>query len=112
MARGRYRHRPCHRTDEGEGAIAMSVRPRRRAGNIQALKVELWGAIRAASAVITDPEADPEVKLKAASTLATAGGVYLRILEGSETEAKVTDMERLVQSALDQVHNGHDAREP
>ena len=88
----------------------MSVRPRRRAGNIQALKVEVWGAIRAASAVITDPDADPELKLKAASTLATAGGVYLRILEGSETETRVADMENIIQTALDQAQNGHGTR--
>jgi hypothetical protein len=45
---------------KGEGDIAMSVRPRRRAGNIQALKVEVWSAIRAASAIIVDPEADAQ----------------------------------------------------
>jgi hypothetical protein len=88
----------------------MSVRPRRRAGNIQALKVEVWGAIRAASAVITDPEADPELKLKAASTLATAGGVYLRILEGSETETRVAEMETMMRTVLEQAQNGHGPR--
>jgi hypothetical protein len=88
----------------------MNVRPRRRAGNIQALKVEVWSAIRAASAVIADPEADPDLKLKAASTLATAGGVYLRILEGSETETRVAAMERLVHTSLEQAQNGHGAR--
>jgi hypothetical protein len=88
----------------------MRIRPRRRAGNIQALKVEVWGAIRAASAVITDPEAGADLKLKAASTLATAGGVYLRILEGSETETRVTEMERLIHTALEQAPNGHGPR--
>jgi hypothetical protein len=88
----------------------MSVRPRRRAGNIQALKVELWGAIRTASAVISDPEAEADLKLKAASTLATAGGVYLRILEGSDTEDRVTQMEAVMQSIVDQTRNGDGAR--
>jgi hypothetical protein len=88
----------------------MSVRPRRRAGNIQALKVEVWSAIRAASAIIADPTADADVKLKAASTLATAGGVYLRILEGSETEDRVAQMEAMMHTVLDQAQNGHGTR--
>jgi hypothetical protein len=89
----------------------MSVRPRRRAGNIQALKVELWGAIRAASAVITDPEADADLKLKAASTLATAGGVYLRILEGHETEDRVAQMEAMMHTVVAEAHNGYGTHE-
>jgi hypothetical protein len=88
----------------------VSVRPRRRAGNIQALKVEVWSAIRAASAVITDPEADVELRLKAASAIATCSGVYLRILEGSETEDRVAQMEAMMHTVLDQAENGHGAR--
>ena len=85
----------------------MSVRPRRRAGNIQALKVELWHAVRCASAVMSDSETEPELRLRAASAIATAGGVYLRILEGAETETRVADMERAIQAALDPAQNGY-----
>jgi hypothetical protein len=74
---------------------------RRRSGNLSALKLEVWSAIRAASAIIGDPTSEPEVKLKAASTLATAGAVYLRILEGSELEERITRLEALSQ------RNGH-----
>jgi hypothetical protein len=66
----------------------MSARPRRRAGNLAALKVELWGAIRAASAFITDPEASPELKLRAVSAIGTAAAVYARILEGTGDDPK------------------------
>jgi hypothetical protein len=88
----------------------MSARPRRRAGNLSALKLELWSAIRAASVIIGGAGTEPELKLKAASTLATAGAVYLRILEGSDTENRVAQMETRMQSILEQTRNGHGTR--
>jgi hypothetical protein len=87
---------------KGEGGLGMSARPRRRAGNLSALKLEVWSAIRAASVVIGDPGAEADLKLKAASTLATAGAVYLRILEGSEMQQRIDALERLVHR-----RNGH-----
>jgi hypothetical protein len=86
---------------KGRGDTGMTARPRRRSGNLSALKVEIWGAIRAASAIIGDPHTEPDVKLKAASTLATAGAVYFRILEGSELQARLERLEALAQ------RNGH-----
>jgi hypothetical protein len=88
----------------------MKARPRRRSGNLSALKLELWSAIRAASVIIATTTTEPELKLKAASTIATAGAVYLRILEGSDTEDRVAQMEGLMQSILEQTQNGHGAR--
>jgi hypothetical protein len=95
---------------EGEGGLGMSARPRRRSGNLSALKVELWAAIRAASAIVGDRDSEPELKLKAASTLATAGGVYLRILEGSDTEDRVAQMETLMRTVMEQAQNGYGTR--
>jgi hypothetical protein len=85
----------------------MSARPRRRSGNLSALKVEVWGAIRAASLILGDPSAAADVKLKAASTLATAGAVYLRILEGSGMQARIDALEQLVHR-----RNGHGQSAP
>jgi hypothetical protein len=85
----------------------MNPRPRRRAGNLSALKLEVWSAIRATAAIIADPEAGADLKLKAASTLATAGGVYLRILECRETEERVAQMEAMMHTVLEQAQNGH-----
>jgi hypothetical protein len=88
----------------------MSARPRRRSGNLSALKVELCSAIRAVAVIVGDRCSEPELKLKAASTIATIGGVYLRILEGSETENRVSAMEAAMQSILEDTRNGHDTR--
>jgi hypothetical protein len=88
----------------------MSARPRRRSGNLSALKLELWAAIRAASVIIGDAATEPELKLKAAATIATAGGVYLRILQGADTEDRVAQMEAVMQSIITQTTNGHDTR--
>jgi hypothetical protein len=87
---------------EGEGGLGVSARPWRRSGNLSALKVEVWSAIRAASLVIGDAGTEPELKLKAASTITTAGAVYLRILEGSEMQERIDALERLVHR-----RNGH-----
>jgi hypothetical protein len=87
---------------KGRGGIGMSARPRRRSGNLSALKVEIWSAIRAASVIIADPTAEPDLKLKAASSIATAGAVYLRILEGSELQERIDALEQLVHR-----RNGH-----
>ncbi len=59
----------------------MKARPQRRSGNFSALKVEIWASIREVSAVIADPETTPDLKVRALSAIAAAGGVYLRILE-------------------------------
>jgi hypothetical protein len=88
----------------------MSARPRRRSGNLSALKVELWSAIRAVAVIVGDRYSGPELKLKAASTIATVGGVYLRILEGSDTENRVSAMESAMQSILEHTRNGHETR--
>jgi hypothetical protein len=95
---------------KGEGGIDMSARPRRRSGNLSALKLEVWGAIRAASVIMADPSTGPDVRLKAASTMATAGAVYLRILMGSETEDRIAEMEALMRTIVEQARHGHGAR--
>jgi hypothetical protein len=100
----------CCSREGGGGGVGMSARPRRRSGNLSALKLELWSAIQAASVIIADSSTEPDLKLKAVSTIATAGAVYLRILEGSDTEARVAQMETLMHTVLEQTRNGHGAR--
>jgi hypothetical protein len=74
------------------GAPAIFRRPNRRSGAV-------FGP---ASAIIADPRAEADLTLKAASTLATAGAVYLRILEGSELQARIEALEEIVHR-----RNGH-----
>jgi hypothetical protein len=59
----------------------MKSRRRRDRGDICQLRVELWAGIRAASAMVEDPETAPELKLRAVSALATAASVYAKLLE-------------------------------
>lgn len=64
----------------------MKSRRRRDRGDICQLRVELWAGIRAASAMVEDPETTPALKLRAVSALATAAAVYARILEGGKAD--------------------------
>jgi hypothetical protein len=80
----------------------MKPRPRRRAGDLSALKVELWTAIRAASAMVEDPESPPERRLRAISALSTAAAVYARILYDHELEQRLAALE-----VADRERNGH-----
>jgi hypothetical protein len=72
----------------------MSARPQRRSGNLSALKVELWAAIRHLSATIANAEVSPELRLRACSAMAANAGVYRQLLESSEFEARLTALER------------------
>jgi hypothetical protein len=71
----------------------MSARPQRRSGNLSALKVELWAAIRATSAIIADPETPTELRVRAVSAMATASSVYARILYDHEIEQRLSALE-------------------
>ena len=66
-------------------------RPQRRSGNFAALKVEMWSAIRAAAAMLDDPETTPELRLRAVSAVATAGAVYAKLLESRPDEDRHPD---------------------
>ena len=90
----------------------MKSRPQRRSGNFSALKVEIWASIREVAGVIADPETTPDLKVRALSAIAAAGGVYLRILE-SERQQTPADQpvlpgEIIVIRANDE-RNGHHA---
>jgi len=72
--------------------VSLKPRPQRRSGNFSALKVEVWAAIRAASAMLSDPEITPELKLRAVSAIATAGAVYAKLLEHDTGDDKPDDL--------------------
>lgn len=82
----------------------MKPRPRRRAGDLQALKVELWTAIRAASALVEDPESPPERRLRAVSALSTAAAVYAKILVDTDIDTRLAALEAADRAAE---RNGH-----
>jgi hypothetical protein len=72
---------------------AKRTRPRRgKPGDRDALKKELWAAVRAASALL-DSE-NPDVRLRAVHATAQAGNVYRGVLGENELEALVTELEK------------------
>ncbi len=66
----------------------------RRCGDIRALKRAVWRGICCAERVILNDEASDDKRLRAVATLATAAGVYAKILEASELEGRLSALER------------------
>ncbi len=86
----------------------MKSRRRRDRGDICQLRVELWAGIRAASAMVEDPETAPELKLRAVSALATVASVYAKLLESKpEDEAKPETPSDIIVIRSANGHNGH-----
>ena len=80
-------------------AVQHDKRKRKRRpkpGDTAALRRLLWGVLREAETVAES--ADPDVKLKAASTVATLGGTYLKVLEQHDV---VTELEALRKEVRD-----------
>ncbi len=76
---------------------AKTSRKRRpKPGDIAALRRLLWACLREAEAV-TEAD-DPELKLKAASTVATLGGIYLRALDQHDLAREVSQLRDEVKS--------------
>jgi hypothetical protein len=82
----------------------MPVKPRRRgrAGDLQALKVEVWTAIRYLADTIENQQLPVEVRLRACSAMAVNAGVYRQLLAESDIEARLA----AVEAALHE-RNGH-----
>ncbi len=73
-------------------------RPRRgRPGDLDALKRELWAAVRAASDLL-DHES-PDVRLRAVHATSQAATAYRNVLADTELEAIVADLERRAEKA-------------
>ncbi len=71
-------------------------RPRRgKPGDLDALKRELWAALRAASAMLDSEHAD--VRLRAAHAVSQCSATYRGILADSETDARLTALEKIAE---------------
>jgi hypothetical protein len=91
--------------------MRMSPRRRRRSGSIETVKIELWNGIRAGLSILENPETEVEYRLRALSVISGAMAVYLKALEHAGTEKRLSDLEKLVQSTIEQSANGYAARE-
>lgn len=73
---------------------------RRRSGTIEGVKVELWAAIRAGLSFLGDPAMATDYRLKALATISTAMAVYLKALETADTEKRLSELETLMQTLI------------
>jgi hypothetical protein len=73
--------------------MPLKRRKRRRAGDIKALKVEVWAALCEASAIAEDPETPPDRKLRAVSAIGVVAGMYRQLLDASNVDARLTALE-------------------
>jgi hypothetical protein len=85
---------------------ARSNRRHGNPGDLAALKRRLWRAFCDAEDVLDMEDISPDLRLKAISTMGTVGAIYAKLLEGSELESQVKEMEALMQSLLAS-RNGH-----
>lgn len=73
---------------------------RPKAGDLGALKRVLWEAVREVEKLLAAESI--EAKLRAASTIATLGGTYLKCLQAADLEARIQALEaRLAQERSD-----------
>jgi predicted RecB family endonuclease len=67
-------------------------RRRVTAGNLDALRREMWFAIRRVSELLDDDTASPELVIKAANALSALGNSYTRVTETAEIEAELREL--------------------
>lgn len=65
------------------------------------LKTVLWAGLIEAADMIESPDTPPDRKLRAIAALSTAAGVYAKLLELSDFDTRLAELERLVE------RNGH-----
>ena len=75
----------------------------RQGGTMGALRNKVWYALRHAEAILSQPDCPDLVRIKAIHAVVTAAGVYHRVLEGTEIEARIRRLEAAVLSR----RNGH-----
>lgn len=63
------------------------------AGTVSDLRLKLWRALAVATDMLDDPGSDAASKLKALHALTQASGVYLKVVEVGELEARLNALE-------------------
>jgi hypothetical protein len=83
--------------------MARSVAQRRKAGDLPALRIEMWYALLTAIDVMNDPDSSPELRLRCVHAISQIGGVYVNMLKIGDMEARMLKVEQ----ALQLRRNGH-----
>ena len=80
-------------------AAGRSGRRRRaKAGNLEALRREMWHAIRKVADLLDAPDAEPSDLVRAANALAALGNAYRGVTEAAELVQRIEALEQAVQS--------------
>lgn len=66
----------------------------RKVGSVADARRVLWRAVRAVEGLLTVPDVTPSLVLRASHALAQSAGVYLRLVEVDELEARVAALEK------------------
>jgi hypothetical protein len=83
--------------------MARSLEQRRKAGDLPALRIEVWYALLEAIEVMNDPDSSPELRLRCVHAISQVGGVYLNLLKVGDQETRIAALE----AALQQQRNGY-----
>lgn len=76
----------------------MLKKPRRRtrgSGTVSDVKRHLWEAITDAERLLRSTT-DPKLRLRCTHAIATAGGVYAKVVEASELEQRIQRLEDIM----------------
>ena len=77
---------------------------RRKPGDIAGLQRTLWAALLTVEDLLADD--DPALRIRAAHSLATLAGVYLRALEQADITDRITRLEELLAAQQPQPAKG------
>lgn len=84
---------------KGGPANRSGRRRRAKAGDLEALRREMWHAVRKVSDILDDPDADPGDTIRAANALAALGNAYRGVTETSVLEERLAALEAAVMEA-------------
>jgi hypothetical protein len=85
-------HNDKNTTNASPSPSRSGKRRRVTAGDLGALRREMWFAIRRVSELLDDDTAPPELVIKAANALAALGNSYTRVTETADLEVEVREM--------------------
>jgi hypothetical protein len=71
-------------------------RRRVTAGDLAALRREMWFAVRRVSALLDDEDAAPELIIRACNALALLANAYTRLVESTDLEAEIKQLREQV----------------
>lgn len=73
--------------------LTATRRRRAKAGDLEALRREMWHAVRRISDLLDEPETEPAELVRIANALAALGNAYRGVTETSDLEKRLVALE-------------------